>query len=624
MKSIIGKVTASLFAVMIAAAALPFSAQAEEKKLPSGISFDEIQSEIEAYAADKKYASFETAVFCGDDTIYTGCFGETDVENKIAADEESVYDWGSITKTLTWVSVLQLYEEGKLDLNEDIRTYLPDGFIKHAKYDDPITMMNLMNHNAGWCESTYDIFVYDENELEDLGTMLQKVEPAQTYRPGERMAYSNYGAGLAGYVVECVSGESYVDYVNNHIFEPLGMENTSVAPDYSDNESVKARREKLKTYVESMDGGVMPGGTSMAYVMVYPAGSACGTIGDMVKYGQALVDDSAPLFKDKKTQAMIWEGSDFYTGTDIPRCCYGFWTEQHKDMAYWHDGSTLSCVSNLVFDPVSDVGMVFVSNTTSAMGIGMGIPDLVFGKAEKEDYPASEITDHKDISGSYFASRTYKKGIIKFMGYLSIMPITKTGEDTFDLAGVYEMTRIGDDMYIFHDSINDTDMLVSGKTLDDGSYSFNLLSEDYVQDKAAIAKTVISAIYIVSVAITPLLLFIQLITFLIRLLTKNKKHYAGSGMITLAKISKFLVLITMLMMFMTLKGGVVQPIGIAFAVANMICGVLCLISVINDLRIMITDDPERAKAVKYVFNIIFNGFIVFAVIFLETYRFWAC
>lgn len=624
MKSIIGKITAALSAVTIAAAALPLGVQAAEKKLPSGIAYDEIQSEIEKYTSDKSYASFEAAVFCGDETIYTGCYGNIDMENNIAADEESVYDWGSITKTITWISVLQLYEEGKLDLNEDVRTYLPDGFIKNLKYDDPITMMNLMNHNAGWCESTYDIFCYDENDLDDLGTMLQSVEPAQTYRPGERMAYSNYGAALAGYVVECVSGESYVDYVNNHIFEPLGMENTSIAPDFSDNPSVKAKREKLKTYVESMDGGVMPGGTSFAYIMLYPAGSACGTIGDMVKYGQALVDDSAPLFKDKKTQAMIWEGSDFYNDTDIPRCCYGFWPEIHKSMAYWHDGGTLSCVSNFVIDPVSDVGVVFVSNTTSAMGIGMEIPNLVLGKAEKEDFPVSEITDHKDISGNYFASRTYKKGIEKFMGYLSLMPITKTGEDTFDVAGMYEMTRIGNDMYIFHDSVNNTDMLVSGKTLDDGTYAFNLLSEDYVQDKAAIVKVVITAVYIVSLAITPLLLVIQLITFLIRLITKNRKNYAGKGMMTLAKVSKFLVLITLLMMFMTLRGGVFKPVGIAFAVANMICGLLCLVSVINDLKIMITDDPERAKAVKYVFNIIFNGFMVFAVIFLETYRFWAC
>ena len=151
MNTFLGKITAVLSAAAVVSAALTFDVQAAEGQLPSGIAFDDIGAEIEAFAADKSYASFEAAVFCGYDTLYTGCFGDIDRENNIPADEESVYDWGSSTKTLTWISVLQLYEQGKLDLNEDIRSYLPDGFIQHAKYDDPITMMNLMNHNAGWC-----------------------------------------------------------------------------------------------------------------------------------------------------------------------------------------------------------------------------------------------------------------------------------------------------------------------------------------------------------------------------------------------------------------------------------------------------------------------------------------
>ncbi|MCH5194886.1 MAG: beta-lactamase family protein [Oscillospiraceae bacterium] len=358
-----------------------------------------------------------------DNEYYTGCFGEIDRENNIPADEESVYDWGSITKNLTWVSVLQLYEQGKLDLNEDIRSYLPDGFIQHAKYDDPITMMNLMNHNAGWCESTYDIFAYDESDLHDLGTMLQSIE--------------------------------------------------------------------------------------------------------------SLVDESAPLFNDPETQAMIFESSGFY-----------------------------------------------------------------------------------------MASRTYKKGILKFMGYMSIWQVSKTGEDSFSSPGMCDLTRIGNDLYIWHDTYNGRNMLVSGKTLDDGRYVIQLGSEDYVQDNAAVAKLVLLAVYLVSVVISLFLLVIKLITTLIRVLVRKKKSYEGSVMMTLAEGSRLLVLASMLFIYMNLKGGVIKPIGIVFAAANILCGMVCLFAVVNDVKVMMSDSPEKAKAGKYISNMIVNGVCVFALIFLETYRFW--
>lgn len=74
---------------------------AEEPTTPSGIAFSEIGAEIEEYAANQTYASFETTVFCRDEILYSGCFGYADVENQIPADEETVYEWGSVTKTIT-------------------------------------------------------------------------------------------------------------------------------------------------------------------------------------------------------------------------------------------------------------------------------------------------------------------------------------------------------------------------------------------------------------------------------------------------------------------------------------------------------------------------------------------
>ena len=130
---------------------LPVNA-ADKKVTPSGVQFDDIREELEKLVGQTAYASFETAVFCDKDILYTGYFGEADVENGLAADSNTVYEWGSITKTLTWVSVMQLYEQGKLELDRDVRDYLPKGFFKKLKYDDPITLLDLMNHQGGWSE----------------------------------------------------------------------------------------------------------------------------------------------------------------------------------------------------------------------------------------------------------------------------------------------------------------------------------------------------------------------------------------------------------------------------------------------------------------------------------------
>ena len=119
---------------------------------------------------------------------------------------------------MIWVSALQLYEQGKLDLEADIRTYLPDGFLTKLKYDDPITMIDPMNHRGGWQEALYTIQVTDESDIMPLGEALKYSEPPQVFRPGEVEAYSNWGAALAGYIIECVSGMDYGEYLHKNIF----------------------------------------------------------------------------------------------------------------------------------------------------------------------------------------------------------------------------------------------------------------------------------------------------------------------------------------------------------------------------------------------------------------------
>ncbi|MBR4102092.1 MAG: serine hydrolase [Oscillospiraceae bacterium] len=251
------RISCFLLSSIFAAAVLATPVHAAEKQTPSGLSFSDVGNDIETFVQENEdeLASIQTAVFCDQTTLYEGYFGYANKENEMLSDQNTVYEWGSVSKLFVWVSIMQLYEQDFVKLDADIRTYLPAGFLTKTAYTDPITLIDLMNHTAGWQETICSLEVADEAELVPLEYALKNTEPAQVYAPGEVTAYSNWGAALAGYIVQYVSGQDYAEYVHEHILDPLGMEHTSVAADYRDNMWVREQREKLSSYMksESMD-----------------------------------------------------------------------------------------------------------------------------------------------------------------------------------------------------------------------------------------------------------------------------------------------------------------------------------------------------------------------------------
>ena len=120
---------------------------------PSGIAYSELQEVIDSYA--KEYignttAGASVAVLQNSRIILKQNYGYSDIENKTKVTDGTLFEWGSASKLFIWVSVMQLVEQGRLDLNKDIKAYLPDSFFRKSQFDQPITMLNLMNHNAGW------------------------------------------------------------------------------------------------------------------------------------------------------------------------------------------------------------------------------------------------------------------------------------------------------------------------------------------------------------------------------------------------------------------------------------------------------------------------------------------
>jgi len=159
--------------------------------------------------------------------VFSAGYGLADVEDRTPFDPAtSLVRIASVTKLFTATAVMQLVQQGKLDLHADVNRYLRT-FRIPATYPRPITLDDLLSHSAGFEDRTIGIGARTAQDVPPLGSYLADHLPARIRPVGEVSAYSNYGAALAGYIVSQVSGEPYAQYVQRHILDPLDMRHTT-------------------------------------------------------------------------------------------------------------------------------------------------------------------------------------------------------------------------------------------------------------------------------------------------------------------------------------------------------------------------------------------------------------
>lgn len=640
MKRILRKTAAFIAAAVLTVCTQPFTAFAEddELKCPSGFKVStviKIQEKWDSHRnnierRDKSNARVEL-IFHGDEILYTRYYGCTNIEEHTLADENSVFEWGSISKTFTWVSIMQLWEQGKIDLEADIRTYLPDDFFSHLKYDDPITLMDIMNHKGGWCEKFYDSTSEDMDEMPSLEEALKNVEPAQTYRPGEVASYSNWAASLAGLIVQRVSGMDYVDYVHKNIFEALGMEHTSAGPDFTDNQWVREQRLKMKcydltthdSYKENADGIIEEGvieeykskGTCLFNDQLYPCGSITGTIGDLATYAQALVNDAHPLFKNAETQEKLFSGSSFYGNTDIPSFSYGFDVHEYNNVrTFGHTGATFGCVANMEFDPVSKFGIVGLSNC------GDDFPNYlcsyVFGRLKTKKYIGEnyEKFDLTPYSGYYSDTRTHAAGMGRFILYM----------DAFSIDNI-NAAKVADGVFIeYHSEEAYDDTIYSIVEHSDGRHGIANSCSEYLEIKHYIPKLCLLAGFMLCGVAS---LFI--------LLAKRKLNKAGKSaplsfahIITAGQFAKIISLAAIIsIVVIRIKGdndGLTKTEGMVIGITQIVCMAICLAALLAAAYSFIAKKKLPYGRIRSLSCFAGNLITVSAMIFFEMYNFWCC
>ncbi len=604
---------------------------ASEGIAPSGVALEEIGDKIETMAEVNKeyYASFATAVFQGDEVLYEKHFGYIDRENGVLADETCVYEWGSVSKLMVWVSVMQLYEQGKLDLDADIRTYLPEGFLKRLKYDEPITMMNLMNHNAGWEETTLPIEVSDEKGILSLEEALRKLEPAQTFRPGEITAYSNWGTALAGYIVERISGMDYAEYVRENILIPLRMEQTAVSAGYGDNEWVRQQRKKEKSYliVGNRQMGLVTDedlGSAIRYIQIYPAGSVTGTLEDMTKFAQAFVSEDCPLFESQETLEFMLSASDFYGDSDIPKNCHGFWCTEYAVRTMGHAGNTMGGSANLVFDRESKVGVVVVTNQQYEALFCYDIPKLVFGGIDENPlYKNATITTTQDVSGDYVISRGIFEGGGKGYPCLTYMPVRASEEKgVFTQLDEPMLIQFGDNLYRLAGS-ND---FVYATTTTDGKRVLEYLSMVLIADEAVEEESSAVTIFAGIVVAGLILLLVMGIRKVFRLGEKvpAAKWIVAGGIATLlAGILFFAPALDTMSMKQLPSIEMIQAMNVVLCSGIMVCMVVCLLSAGVAAKTAIMEKGLKLSVrLMYVVYTLWQLYVIGFAVYFRLFQFW--
>ena len=268
---------------------------------------------------------------------------------------------GSVSKLFTWTAVMQLVGEGKIDLDRNVNDYLD--FKIPAKFGKPITMRELMTHTAGFEDGISGAWVKKPSEFVPLRTYLINHIPSRIYPPGKIVAYSNYGATLAGYIVQRVSGEPFDDYVANHIFKPLDMTRSTMAqpapPAIASNVS--------KAYATASGGKAIP----FELIEVAPAGSLTSTGTDMAHFMIAQLQngayDGATIFSPATAQLMHSPQSRMAPGTN--GFDLGFYQENRNGLRIiGHAGDTEAFHSDLHLLLDKNVGLFMSFNGAGTAG----------------------------------------------------------------------------------------------------------------------------------------------------------------------------------------------------------------------------------------------------------------
>jgi CubicO group peptidase (beta-lactamase class C family) len=337
-----------------------------------------IDSIVSAPIKAGKVVGASIAVVKGRDTIAVQGFGKANLELDVPTPPHGAYEIGSVTKQFTGAAIMQLVEQGKVSLDDELTKYLPDFKFGGRK----ITVRRLLDHTSGMKGYT---------EMPEFRGLTAVARPIDTllklirarpfdFEPGEEQIYNNSAFFLAGLIVEKVSGLSYAEYVQKNLFDKAGMKDAHYCSE------TKIHKGKVTGYDSDSAGPTLK--APLSHVWPYAAGSLCSSAIDLVRWNEALHRDGtilgAAAYKEFITPETLSDGTPVGYSKGI--AIYNRLGHQ----ALHHGGGINGFLSENIYFPDDSLSVVVLFNTA-----GPGSPDeaaeaiaeAVLGKAPDDSKP---------------------------------------------------------------------------------------------------------------------------------------------------------------------------------------------------------------------------------------------
>lgn len=319
---------------------------------------------------DKDLPALSIALVDDQQIVWAKGFGFADPVKKVPATAETVYRVGSVSKLFTDIAVMQLVEQGKLDLDAPITRYLPN-FRPRNPFGKAITLRQLMSHRSGLVREppVGNYFETTEPSLARTIASLNKTE--LVYSPESRVKYSNAAIAAVGYVLEKTQKEPFAQYLKRSVLDPLGLDDSSFEPTPS------ITKDLAKAQMWTVDGRVFEAPTFQ--LGMSPAGSMYTTVSDMGRFMSALFaggQGSKGRMLKSSTLHEMWT-PQFAPAGQKTGYGIGFGIgELEGRRSIGHGGAIYGFATSLKALPDEKLGVVVVTTKDSANAVTNRVADL--------------------------------------------------------------------------------------------------------------------------------------------------------------------------------------------------------------------------------------------------------
>lgn len=368
--------------------------------------------------------------------IFAKGYGYSNLKDKTpVSPATTLFRVGSVSKLFTWTAVMQLVQQGKINLDADINQYLD--FHIPAEFGKPITMRDVMTHTPGFEECIKDLITLKPDHIPTTGDYLKTHLPKQIFPPGSTGAYSNYGATIAGYIVQRLSGEDFDSYIEHHIFEPLGMTHATF------------RQPLPPNFVPDMSQGFLrasDGVKPFEIVTTVPAGALSVSALDITHFMIAHMENGTYNGAQILNPATLKEmhSRQYAPDPHVNGMCLGFYEESRNGhRIIGHGGDTIYFHSDLHLILDSDTGL-FVSY--NSLGKGAVEPRGPLFKAFMDRYfpytppktpdVSTASADAREVSGTYIGSRRPQTNILYSFALLGETSVSPAKDGTLTVGGM--------------------------------------------------------------------------------------------------------------------------------------------------------------------------------------------